>query len=193
MKILITLLLISTSASATTISQYISSPDGSSIQTFKVNAKSSSYVKHSNFFDKKKDFSLGHFELKSQDFSKEVAKLDEILKKVKEVDSFLKKKNQSFNDLSTKNPHESFLLLENFRITKSSDLYPELKAIYDKLSEQDWKQVSGIKLSSDYKTISTIKDGKEVSKETFNFQFHCKKAEAPTVCGYKDLGIIFVQ
>lgn len=192
MRSLLAILLVSTSLNAATIGQYISSPDGSSHQSFTVTENKIKYDKQSNFFDKKTDLSLGHFE-GSLDTKAELAKLNEALNKVKTVDEFLKKKNSSFNDLSTKNPHESFLLLENFRITKSSDLYPELKAIYDRLSEKELKQVDGIRLTPDLKNVITIKNGKEVSKEAFNFPFHCKKAEKPTVCGYKDLGILFVQ
>ncbi len=194
MKYLILAILVSTQLHATTIGQYISSPDGSSVQAFDVTSKKVTYKKHSNFFDTKKDLTLGDFELvDDQAFKEERAKLEEILAKVKTVDEYLKKKDSSFNDLSSKKPHEPFLILDNYRITKDSDLYPELKKIYDTLSARKWKHVSGIKLSDDFKNVMKIENGKEVSKENFNLAFHCKKQEAPTVCGYKELGILFIQ
>lgn len=194
MKYLILAILISTQLQATTIGQYISSPDGSSVQAFDLSPKKVTYKKHSNFFDTKKDLTLGEFEIVGDKaFKVERAKLEEILTKVKTVDEYLKKKDSSFNDLSSKKPHEPFLILNEYRITKDSDLYPELKKIYDTLSARKWKQVSGIKLSDDLKNVMKIENGKEVSKENFNLAFHCKKQEVPTVCGYKELGILFVQ
>lgn len=194
MKYLILAILFTTSLHATTIGQYISSPDGSSVQAFNVSARKIVYEKHSNFFDNKKDLTLGDFEMVGESALKEErAKLAEILAKVKTVDEYLRKKDSSFNDLSSKKPHEPFLVLDSYRITKDSDLYPELKKIYDTLAARKWKHVSGIKLSDDLKNVIKIENGKEVSKENFNLAFHCKKQEVPTVCGYKDLGILFVQ
>jgi hypothetical protein len=194
MKYLALILLFSGFAQATTLSQYISSPDGSSEQRFEISKTSAKYVKRSNFFDKSKSFTLGTFELKDSKISEEDLKaLDVILSKIKTVDEFLKKKNESFNDYSSKAPHSSFIILNEYRVSQKSDLYPELKAIYDRIQGFNWKQDSGIKLSEDFKTVTMIKNGKETSKEEFHFAFHCKKAEAPTVCGYKDLGILFVQ
>ncbi len=194
MKYLLFAILLTTQVFATTIGQCQSSADGSSVQSFTLTANKVKYEKHSNLFDKAKDLSLGDFELENTEALKqERAKLDEILAKVKTVDEYLKKKNSSFNDLSSKNPHEAFLVLNNYRVTKGSDLYPELKKIYDDLSAKKWKQVSGIKLSDDLKNVTIIEKGKEVSKENFNLAFHCKNEEAPTVCGYKKLGILFVQ
>src|SRR5690606_7229279 len=121
------------------------------------------------YFDQKKDLTLGHFELKKkQDVSAHEARLKKILAKIKEVDAFLQKKDTSFNEMSSKKPHQSFLLLDKYRVTKDSDLYPELKNIYDELFKKDWKQISGIRLSDDLKTVIKIEDGKETSKEKFN-------------------------
>ncbi len=194
MKYLILTILFCTQLHAITIGQYISSPDGSSVQAFKLAAKKIVYEKNSNFFDSKKDLTLGNFEMTGDgSLSAERAKLTEILAKVKIVDDYLRKKDSSFNDLSSKKPHESFLILNSFRITKESDLYPELKKVYDSLASKKWKHISGIKLSDDLKNVIKIENGKEVSKENFNLAFHCKRQEAPTVCGYKDLGILFVE
>lgn len=194
MKYLFFILLFSGQLYSATIGQYISHPDGSSFQSFTLEKNKVLYEKHSNFFDIKKDLTLGHFELvKKEDLSKHEKKLKSILSRIKDVDTFLKKKDSSFNELSAKKPHESFLLLESFRVTKDSDLYPELKKIYDELYQKNWKQVSGIKLSDDLKKVISIEDGKEKSKENFNMSFHCKAPSAPTVCGYKDLGILYIQ
>lgn len=194
MKYLILGLLTVTSVHATVLSQYISSPDGSSEQRFVLSKNSAKYEKRSNFFDKTKSFTLGEFQLSNDKVSADdMKKIDKILTKIKDVDQFLKKKNSSFNDFSAKAPHDSFIILDEYRVSQKSDLYPELKEIYDRLLAKNWKQESGIKLSEDLKTLTTIKSGKETSKEAFNFGFHCQKAEAPTVCGYKNLGILFVQ
>lgn len=178
---------------ATVLSQYISSPDGSSEQRFVINKNIVKYEKRSNFFDKKKAFTLGDFESGTRISAQDQKKLAQILTKIKDVDAFLKQKKSSFNDFSEKAPHDPFIILDEYRVSQKSDLYPELKAIYDRIQGFNWKQHSGIKLSEDFKTVTIIKDGKEASKESFNFAFHCKGDVAPTVCGYKDLGILFVQ
>lgn len=194
MKHLFFILLFSGQVYSATIGQYVSHPDGSSFQSFTLEKNKVLYEKHSNYFDKKKDLSLGHFELtKKEDLSSHEKKLKNILSKIEEVDTYLKKKNSSFNELSSKKPHESFILLESFRVTKDSDLYPELKKIYDDLHQKNWKQVSGIRLSDDLKKVISIEKGKEKSKENFNMSFHCKTPSTPTVCGYKDLGILYIQ
>lgn len=194
MKYLLALIFISSQISAATLGQYISKPEGSSVQSFMVDKKNIVYEKRSNFFDQKKDFSLGSFEpsgrINSSAYDK---KLDSILSKVEEVDQFLRKKNSSFNELSTKKPHDSFFLLNSYRITKESDLYPEVKKVFDELYQKSWKQVSGIKLTSDLKEVSTIKNGRTISTKSFHMSFHCQAPAKPTVCGYKDLGILYIQ
>lgn len=193
MKILF-MMLISLPLSAATIGQYISSPDGSSVQAFTLSAKKATYDKKSNFFDKEKDLSLGKFELNATETtSKEEKVIAAALAKIKEVDTFMKKRNSSFNDLSGKKPHESFLFIDDYRITQGSDLYPELKAAFDSLSSKKWKQVSGVQLQQDLKSYIEFKNGKEVSKHPFNMLFNCKSGDVPTVCRFKDLGVIFVQ
>lgn len=194
MKILLGLILITTQVSAATLGQYISKPEGSSVQSFVVEKKKVVYEKRSNFFDQKKDLSLGSFE-PSQKVNAAVyeKKLESILSKVDEVDKFLRKKKSSFNELSSKKPHDSFFLLNSYRITKESDLYPEVKKIFEELYQANWKQLSGIKLTDDLKEVTTIKNGKAVSSNAFNMSFHCQAPSTPTICGYKDLGILYVQ
>lgn len=190
---LIILLLLSFNASAMGLGQYYSSPDGSSSRTFKITKDKVSYQKSSNFFDATKDFTLGQFSSEFKLSSEQYSQLEEVLNKIKVVDEFMKKKGSSFNELSLKKPHESFIILDDYRISKKSDLYPELKKMIELLESQKWKQVSGIKVSSDFKQVHQIKNGKEVSQEAFNFAFHCKKSEPPSVCAYKDYGILYLK
>lgn len=194
MKFLLCLLFISTQLSAATLGQYISKPEGSSVQSFIIKKKSVVYDKRSNFFDQKKDLSLGSFKpAQTIDAAFYDRKLESILSKVEEVDDFLRKKKSSFNELSSKKPHDSFFLLNSYRITKDSDLYPEVKKIFEELYQSKWKQISGIKLTDDLKEVTTVKNGKAVSNNPFNMSFHCKAPSAPTICGYRDLGILYVQ
>lgn len=194
MKFLITALFICSSLQAATLGQYYSSPEGTSVQKFIVTDSKVILEKRSNFFDKKMDLRLGVFESTSTNVTKaDKKKLEALYNKVKTVDKFMKKKNESFNSLSTKNPHASFFMLEEFRISQESDLYPEVKAIHEHLTAQEWKQKNGIKLTDDFKNVIHVKDGKETSREVFNFPFHCQKAEPPTVCGYREEGILYVK
>lgn len=182
------------SVQAATLAQYYSSPDGSSVQSFTVERGKASYEKRSNFFDKEKSYTLGNFYLSKEAISAEdLKKLEGALAKIKKVDAFLKQKNSSFNDLSNKTPHKSFLLLDDYRISQDSDIYPDLKMLFDKFQSMNWIHKSGIKLSDDFKTVTTIADGKEVKSEKFKFEFQCQKAEAPTICAFKDLGILYLK
>lgn len=194
MKFLLAVLFLNTSIQAATISQYISKPEGSSAHVFEIDEKKFTQKKASNFFDTKKDYRLGTFTTVDKAKAKELnAKLEAILAKIKEVDIFMKKKNESFNDLANNKPHESFLAINEYRVTRDSVVYPELKAIYDEVSRLNWQQEKGIKLTEDFKKLITIENGKEVKKEEFSFRFHCKDPQPPSVCAYKDLGIIYVQ
>ncbi len=193
MKYFLTFFIITT-VHATTLSQYHSSPTGSSVQTFEIGKNKTKFEKASNFFDKEKSYQLGSFTIGQDQLNKEdLKKLEAILVKIKEVDTFLKEKNSDFNELADKSPHKSFLMLDQYRISQNSDLYPEVKKIFDHFQKLNWKQESGIKLSKDLKTMTTVKNGKDVKSEKFDFAFHCKDQAAPTVCAYKDLGILFVE
>ena len=187
------LFLVTMNVHAVTIGQFISTPEGSSLQTFDLNKTSASYDKKSNFFDKRKDLSLGKFEIKGEDFSADLKYLKSTLDKIKAVDELLQKKNSSFNDLSRNKPHDSFITLEDYRISQDSDLYPGLKQIFEKMIVKSWKPDTGIKVSDDLTSIITYKKGKEASKEAFNMAFHCQKDSAPTICSFKDLGIIYIK
>lgn len=188
------LVLFTFEAYATTLGQHLSTPESSSNQIFTLTAGNVTYEKDSNFFDHKKDFRLGKFEARnSEKLSSITMRLEEMLTKIKSVDEALKKQHLSFNELSVTKPHESFLLIDKYRVTKKSDLYPELKKVYDELLENNWKQVSGVKISEDLKQMITVNDGKEVATDAYNLRFNCKNAEPPTVCAYKDLGTLYIQ
>ena len=83
--------------------------------------------------------------------------------------------------------------MDDFRITKNSNLYPELIEIFERLQKLEWKHESGLKLAPDYKTQSIIKDGKETSSGNFDFEFQCKHSKAPTMCIFKDVGILYLE
>ena len=194
MKALILGLLICSSAQAITLGHLYSSPEGSSVQQFILNDSKMIYKKKSNFFDKKQDYRLGVFETPINKASKEdKKKLEKLLVKIKGIDDFMQKKNESFNSLSYIKPHASFFTLEDYRISQESDLYPEVNAIYERLYGAGWKHKSGIKLSNDTKKLIHINNGKESSDEAFNFSFHCQKAGPPSICGFKDEGILYVK
>lgn len=193
MKIVLTFFMICSSASATTLGQYISTPGGTSVQKFEITSSKVEYEKRSNFFDAKKDLSLGKFTSVQKISSKEQNHLESTLAKIKTVDEILKKKSTSFNELSQKVPHESFFMLDDYRVSKQSDLYPELKNVYDSLASLTWKLETGVRLTDDYKTVIYTKDGKEISRQPFNFRFHCEKPEPPTQCMIKDYGILFLS
>lgn len=190
MKTLI-LLLLSFKAHAVILSQYVSTPDAVSEQRFELTKNSAQYVKRSNYFDQKKNQEIGTYSLSvSRD---EFAVLEETLSKVKTVDELLKKKNLSFNDLSDKDPHAPFFFLDEYRITKSSDLYPELKTLFAKLQGKALTSFTGVRVSEDLKILTTFEKGQEKKKETFALSFHCKDEQAPTVCLFKDYGTLFLS
>ena len=194
MKNLLFLLILPLSAEAFTLTQYLSSPEGSSVQRFILTPKKSEFIKSSNYFDKKKDYALGSFELaKGQVSDVDLKKVDEILTKIREVDTFMKKKNSSFNEMSAIKPHDAFLILDDFQISPKSTFYPELKNIFDQYAAREWKQISGIKLSEDQKQVIKIKDGKEISKEVFKFDVQCQSSTSISICSFKDVGILFVE
>lgn len=194
MKSLIVIFFLSLSLEAATLSQYLSKPEGSSVHAFDLNDDKFMQKKASNFFDSKKDYRLGVFTTAEKSKAMELnTKLEVILEKIKEVDVFMKKKNSSFNEMADNKPHESFLTVNEFRVTKESVIYPELKLIYDELTNLNWKHDQGIKLSDDLKKLIIIENGKEIKREDFSFRFYCKDPVPPSVCIYKNLGIIYTQ
>lgn len=191
MKYLLAFLMIGSAHSAV-LSQYISTVDGASEQTFELNKNSATYSKRSNYFDQKSSLELGTYTLTS--FPKAESKaLDEMLERIKITDDLLKIQKLSFNDLSEKKPHASFFFINDYRITEGSDFYPEVKAMFEKLQSSEMKKFTGLKLSSDYKEVEFFEGGISKSKEAFSFGFHCKDPQAPTYCLFKDKGILYIR
>jgi hypothetical protein len=89
--------------------------------------------------------------------------------------------------------HQSYLLIDDFIISKDSNQFQTLNDILSKLQALEWTQNSGISLSEDFKKLYVIKNGKVQSSEAFDLGFRCKDPKTPTVCGYKDLGILYVE
>jgi hypothetical protein len=193
MKLLLVGLVLSSSVFGVSLGQYVDSLDGASLQRFEINSNSATYTKRSNLFDVKKDLSVGIFELEKDQLRDEKVILTKVLQKIQEVDQYLKTRKSSFNELSQKKPHESFILLNDYRISQHSDLYPELKSVFNKLMAKTWKQREGAQLSDDYKSLSVISRGKVISVRPFNLMFSCKKGDLPTVCRYKDEGLIYLR
>lgn len=191
MKWILSLLLIN-NVSAATLSQYISNPEGSSEQRFELTKSSAQYVKKSNFFDNKKDYFIGTLNLQTLPTS-DFKTLEELSERIEVVDNLLKKKKSSFNDLSDKAPHASFFLVDHFRVTQKSDLYPEVKALFEKLQAHDWKEVSGIRVSEDLKELIYIEKKAIKKKEPFKITYHCDKAEPPMFCLFKGFGNLHID
>ncbi len=178
---------------AVTLSQAISLTEGSSYQGFELKEKVL-YKKKSNFFDKNRDYTLGTFELeKGEVIAGELKVLEAVLKKLKSSDELLRQGNTSFNQLSKPAPHSSFLLLDEFQITQGSDLYPELKKVFDVLATKKWSLQEGMKLSADLKHMTKHKYGVATAPEPFSFSFACSKVRPPAYCLFKDLGILYVE
>lgn len=179
------------SAHGAVFSKYVSTLEGASELRYEFSKEKSSFVRRSNFFDQKKNYALGTYELT---FPKEAAtELSEIIAKVQAANELLKRKKLSFNDLSDKTPHAPFFFLNEFRITEGSDYYADLKRIFEKLESIEKKNFTGIRLTDDFTEVEEFKKGKLEKKRPFNFSFHCSTEQAPSVCLFKDLGILFVQ
>lgn len=194
MKFLVLILLSLSSLQAATISHYIEKPEGTSIQSYELNNGEAVFKKKSNFFDTNRDLTLGEFvPTDNRGINIQEERIQKILNQIKEVDKFLSSKNQSFNDLSPKSFHETAIVINNYRITKSSILYPEAEAVLESLKKRQWRQIAGVKVSADLKKLNFIEGGKQVKTEDFNFPFHCSSPTPPATCRYKDLGPLYIQ
>jgi hypothetical protein len=177
-----------------TLSSSRSVPEGTSIQTFLFEDKILSYKKRSNYFDIKDDMRIGEFQVdNTSDIIALKKKVENILVEIKKVDKFLQSRGSSFNKLSGPIYHESIFYLEDFVIKSSSVHYIKLKDYFDKLQGFSFKQNSGIELSKDAKEFTIIEKGSIAKKEAFNMSFYCQKSTAPTICGYKDVGILYLK
>jgi hypothetical protein len=182
-----------TQAQALTLTQAISKTEWTSTQAFELGDRPT-FKKKSNFFDADKSYVLGVFGLEKGESTKpEEKNLASVLAKIRQANEFLKVQGSTFNQLSNVEPHGIFLLLEDFRIAPGSDLYPELRKIFDALLRKKWVLREGVKLSADYKTLTTIKEGKAIESNPFDFPFACSKNRAPAYCLFKDIGILYVE
>jgi hypothetical protein len=195
MKTIIALLTLTLlpAAHAATLGQAISQPEGSSLQAFELK-NGAVYKKRSNFFDKKKDYELGTYRLaKGESVEAEEKALSKVLAKVAAADEILRKQNTTFNELTKIRPHSSCLLLDDFQIAQGSDLYPELKKIFDTLAAKKWELEDGVKLSSDFRKVTKVKGGQPGEPVPFDFPFACSKNRPPAYCVFKDLGLLYVH
>jgi hypothetical protein len=194
MRVLAILILSICTLNAATISRYIDKPEGISMQSYELNNGKAMFRKHSNFFDESRDFSLGDFvPVSTEGINIQEKRLNKILYQIKDVEKFLQTKDQGFNDLTPLSLHESAILIDKFKISKSSILYPEALAIFESLKKRQWRQVAGVKLTEDFKKIGIIQGGKEVKSLEFDFKSFCNNALPPATCRYKDLGPLYVR
>lgn len=175
---------------AFTLSQVKSTPSYLALQEFRFSGDSVFFNKASNFFDHKIEYELGSYRasLKSET-RQDKAKLLAILAKLTAVDNYLREKNSSFNDLNRVSGHESYLMLDKFKIPQSSNLYPEVKVIFDHLRSVDWSVLKRVRLSDDLRRISDA-GGKE---SLFDMAEKCSSPQAPTFCFIKGYGVLFLE
>ncbi len=195
MKLIFLLLLLSVSqlTLAVTISEAVSRTEGMMSQAFVLGDRST-YHKKSNFFDQQKNYVLGEFSLDKWESTRAEQKvLEGVLAKLRAADEILRAQGGSFNQLSNVEPHGVFLLLEDFRVAPGSDLYPELRKVFDALLQKKWTHQDGVILSEDHKSVTMVKGGKSIESKAFDFAFSCSKRTAPAHCYFKDLGMIYVQ
>ncbi len=194
MMLVISLLCFLASAvNAVTLTRYQSSPEGNSLQSFSF-SKDATLTRRSNTFDRSLKLRLGIFTLGvGESIGREERAVVAILTKIRTIEETLRRRGSSFNQLAPKGPHGSYFLLENFHIAEGSNIYPELMKISHNLLLKKWLQQEGLRVSDDLKFLTTVKGGKDVSTEAFNYQFHCNRERPPGYCLFKDQGILFVD
>jgi len=175
-----------------TLSQFRTTSEATSLQEFLLVDGKASYNKKSNFFDPSLDLRLGRFTYSGKETLPVEKSLKAVLAKIVIADKILKSKKRSFNDLSGNDKHQSVLILDGFKVTPESDLYSELKINFNALINLKWEIQKGISLSSDHAKVTQINNGKPSAPQPFNFAFSCQSQSPPTVCGFKDLGVLFI-
>lgn len=182
------------SSFAVTLIKYKSMPENASVQQFEIEAKKITFKKESNYFDQKVDYQLGTYVLNSNVDIKAITKeLEVVLEKAKTVDKFLKEtKGSSFNEISPPGSHDTFYVLEDFKIGKSSNLYPAVDKVFKSMQTSEMKMLSGVVLDKNLQTYNLIKDGKSTSSEKFTME-NCLTQRLPTVCKFKNYGVLYVD
>ncbi len=178
---------------AVTLTQYQSSPEGNSLQSVSF-SKSTTLTRRSNTFDRTLKLRLGIFTLGAgESVAQEERAIGIILTKIRTVEENLLRRGSSFNQLSPAVPHGSYFLVDDFRVSDGSNIYPELLKIFNNLLLKKWRHQEGIRVSDDLKFLTSIKGGRDVSTETFNYSFHCNRERPPGYCLFKGQGILFVD
>lgn len=186
-------LIMSSQSFAVSLAKARSATEGTSVQKFILEKKLVEFQKQSTFFDPQKDPRIGIFRVSPAPAEKLRQNLEDMLIKVSAADKILKSKDSDFNALSGEVRHESFYQLNDFMITSSSILYAEVEQIFQKLQKLDWKQHAGYALTSDYKQLTLYTAGKAAAAAEFNFEFHCDKRTPPSVCHFKDFGMMYLE
>jgi hypothetical protein len=163
---------------------------GSHLQHFKTEKETIFYEKRSTYFDGQTDFRVG--KMRPLEDKALVRELESILKKVQTTDRFLKTKNLSFNDLTLDPLHRNHWILDGFRITDDSILYPELSAIFMKLQDKKWVLESGVEMSLDFKKYRVITKGRP-GKFLPTPERNCQQISGATQCKFDSHGVIYVR
>ena len=196
MKFLTIILIFSLHAGASSISKYRTTPDGSAMQRFNLDADKATYEKTSNFFDlKAKNYSVGLLELTKLDAEYTAVKkeVDEYAKKLHVVDDFLKEKGSGFNQVSGVIQHEAVIMVDDFRIKPDSKHYGPLNTLFQRLQKLEWKLEKGFQISPDLEQVMEINNGKTVKTSKYARDLYCRKAQLPTVCTLHGGGQIYVE
>lgn len=182
------------SAFAVTLIKFRSMPENVSVQQFEISPNKITFKKETNFFDQKIDYELGTYVLNQKTDIKDIEKqLDEVLAKVKTVDKFLRDtKGSSFNEINPPASHDTYYVLDSFKISESSNLYPAVDKVFKSMQAEDKKLLDGVSLDQKLGMINFKKDGKVISSSKFTMD-NCLKPTLPTVCKFKNYGVLYVD
>ncbi len=196
MKILLILTLFySFNSEAVTLIKYRSTPEAESIQQFELKAKKYIFQKGSNFFDTKTEYEIGKYRIETNSETEKLEeKLSEIESKLKVADKFLREtRNLTLNELTKSDAHSSVFILGDFKINQTSKYYPVLQEIFRSLQSQEKIMISGIKLGADLSSYVLVENEKESKPQKFEMTTKCLQQALPTVCKFKDAGILYVE
>ncbi len=196
MKFLTLILIFSFHAGASSISKYRTTPDGSAMQRFNLEADKATYEKTSNFFDlKARNYSVGLLELTklNSEYSAVKKEVDGYAIKLHAVDDFLKEKGSGFNQVSGVIQHEAVIMVDDFRIKPDSKHYQPLNKLFQRLQKLEWKLAKGFQISPDLEQVMEIDNGKTVKTSKYARDLYCRKAQLPTVCTLHGGGQIYVE
>lgn len=181
-------------AFAVTLIKFRSMPENVSIQQFDISPKKITFKKETNFFDQKVDYELGTYVLNPDTDIKNIEKqLDQVLEKIKTVDKFLRDtKGSSFNEINPPASHDTYFVLDSFKISEASNLYPAIDKVFKSMQSEEKKLLDGVSLDQKLGLINLKKDGKIISSSKFTMD-NCLKPTLPTVCKFKNYGVLYVD